>query len=75
MRRPVRIVAIQQVTEPVKDGELPSTIKAVIRVLDAQFHERVSLVVEAVLNRDMNSAEFSVMSSQYNISTVGACER
>ena len=38
MRRPVRIVAIQQITKPVKDGKLPSAIKAVIRVLDAQFH-------------------------------------
>jgi hypothetical protein len=53
----------------VKDGELFSTIKAVVLVLDAQFHDWS--LSEAALNPDMNSAEFFVMSSQYDISTPG----
>jgi len=69
MRRSMRVVAIQQITKPVKDGELASTIKAVVRILDAQFHDWS--LSKAVLNSDMKSC-FSVMSSQYNISTPGS---
>jgi hypothetical protein len=40
----MRIVAVQQITKPMKNGELLSAIKAVIRVLDAQFHIWASLL-------------------------------